>query len=142
MTIFESSRKRGKVGLRRKELLRAALLPLKASQRSTAFDESLVIGFRLKRSLRRVIIRVMKNSPRSFHVTLSEELCGKIRAEALTRGRPAGVIACEILEEGLRMRRRQKISEEIARYARERAGTPEIWSESVKARRELRDGRV
>jgi predicted DNA-binding protein len=65
----------------------------------------------------------MKDGRRSFHLPLPADLYEELRAEARRRGRPATVVAREVIEDGLRALRRQELSEEIAEYARENAGT-------------------
>jgi hypothetical protein len=66
----------------------------------------------------------MKSTDRSFHLPLPADLYEELRAEARRRGRPATVVARQVIEDGLRALRRQELSDEIAEYARENAGTP------------------
>jgi predicted DNA-binding protein len=65
----------------------------------------------------------MKSTVHSFHLELPADLYEELRAEARRRGRPATVVARQVIEDGLRALRRQELSEEIAEYARENAGT-------------------
>ncbi len=65
----------------------------------------------------------MKSTVRSFHLALPANLYEELRAEARRRGRPATAVARQVIEDGLRALRRQELSEEIAEYARENAGT-------------------
>jgi predicted DNA-binding protein len=65
----------------------------------------------------------MKSTVRSFHLELPANLYEELRAEARRRGRPATAVARQVIEDGLRALRRQELSEEIAEYARENAGT-------------------
>lgn len=65
----------------------------------------------------------MKSTVRSFHLALPADLYEELRAEARRRGRPATAVARQVIEDGLRALRRQELSEEIAEYARENAGT-------------------
>ena len=65
----------------------------------------------------------MKTPLRSFHLPLPHEIYEELRAQARRKGRPATVIARAAIEDGLRALRRQELSEEIAEYARENAGT-------------------
>jgi len=66
---------------------------------------------------------MVNSSPRSFHLPLPVELYEELRKQARRRGRPATVLAREAIADGLRALRRQELSEEIAEYARECAGT-------------------
>ncbi len=73
------------------------------------------------------------SSVRSFHLPLPAKLYEELRAEARRRGRPATVVARQVIEEGLRARRRQELNEEIAQYAREHAGTPADLDSALEA---------
>ena len=86
----------------------------------------------------------MKNGRISFHLPLPPDLYDELRAEARKTGRPATAVARQAIEYGLRERRRQEIAEEIARYARDNAGTPadlDLSLESAGAESLRRGGR-
>ncbi|MGH9366970.1 MAG: ribbon-helix-helix protein, CopG family [Thermoanaerobaculia bacterium] len=60
---------------------------------------------------------------RHFHLPLPEELYEKLREQARRQGRPATAVARRAIEAWLRQVRRMEISEAIASYAAEHAGT-------------------
>lgn len=72
--------------------------------------------------------------PRNFHLPLPGKLYEDLKREALRRGRPATAVARTAIEQWLRRVRRMELSEAIATYAAEHAGTPadldEAWEEA------------
>jgi hypothetical protein len=74
----------------------------------------------------------MKNATiRNFHLPLPEDLYAELKEEAERRGRPATVVARGALKAWLRQVRRMEISEEIATYAAEHAGTEADLDEAL-----------
>jgi predicted DNA-binding protein len=64
-----------------------------------------------------------KSSLRNLHVPLPEALHQRLRAEATRSGRPATTLAREAIEAWIRQREREQISDHIAEYAVEVAGS-------------------
>jgi len=59
----------------------------------------------------------------NFHVPLPPDLHEILRDEAERSGMPAAALAREALQSWLTQRRRQRLHEEIAAWAKDRAGT-------------------
>jgi predicted DNA-binding protein len=66
---------------------------------------------------------MLKSSLRNLHVPLPEALHQRLRAEATRSGRPATTLAREAIEAWIRQREREQISDHIAEYAVEVAGS-------------------
>ena len=61
---------------------------------------------------------------RTFHLPLSDDLHNALRLEATAAHRPATELVRDALAAWLEARRRQRIDEELERYARAEAGGP------------------
>jgi len=66
---------------------------------------------------------MLKSSLRNLHVPLPEALHQRLRAEATRSGRPSTTLAREAIEAWIRQREREQISDHIAEYAVEVAGS-------------------
>ena len=76
----------------------------------------------------------MADAIHNFHLPLPESLYEELKEEAKKRKRPATVVARGAIADWLRSVRRSEISEAIAAYAAENAGTAadldEAWEEA------------
>ena len=76
----------------------------------------------------------MTDAIRNFHLPLPDSLYEELKEEAKKRKRPATVVARGAIAEWLRQVRRSEVSEAIAAYAAEHAGTEadldEAWEEA------------
>jgi predicted DNA-binding protein len=64
-----------------------------------------------------------KTALRNLHVPLPGDLHQRLRDEATRSGRPATTLAREAIEAWIREREREQVSDRIAEYATEVAGT-------------------
>ena len=76
----------------------------------------------------------MSSAIRNFHLPLPSKLYEQLKEEAKKRKRPATVVARGAIAAWLRQARRSEVSEAIAAYAAEYAGTKfdldEDWEEA------------
>ena len=79
------------------------------------------------------IIHGMSSATHNFHLPLPSSLYKELKEEAKKRKRPATVVARGAIAAWLRQVRRSELSEAIAAYAAEHAGTDadldEAWEE-------------